>query len=225
MEILKYTTIVSVIFVTIAFLGSTPHSARGMYYVILLSVWYSIWKRSEVLRQALRRIPLWEFMIYFSLGLLMILFEETIAGISVNIGQSPNIPSLLASVPQYYANNLLLLPGFIIWWYLLLKRYAFTQKEVFILVGMFGIFAEKIYIHILNMPIMGISLILPTMFTYIIIILPSLLSLRSMSERSLHPILKYPLGFFFPIIISIPFLLIHSYMSSLWYIDPSILMQ
>lgn len=75
----------------------------------------------------------------------------------------------------------------------------------------------------MTLPIIGIPLIPVTMFTYIGIILLSYLSLATQGEKILHPVFRYSLGFFFPIVTSIPLILIHSYLSGLGYIDPSIL--
>ena len=134
------------------FLGATPSSARGFYYVIWLSFTYLVWMKKDLLRETFQTSPFGSFLTFLLLGISMILLEETIAGITVNILSSENLTSLLSTVPPYYANNLLLLPGFIIAWYILLRRYSYTQKEFLILVGLFGIFSEKIYIHILILP-------------------------------------------------------------------------
>lgn len=139
----------------------------------ILSGWKKIFSEKNV-----PKISFGSFLTFLLLGISMILLEETIAGITVNLLSSENLTSLLSKVPPYYANNLLLLPGFTIaFWYILLRRYSYTQKEFLILVGLFGIFSEKIYIHILTLPIIGIPLAPVTMLTYIGIILPSYLSL------------------------------------------------
>ena len=216
-------TLLSLIGVTIMFLGATPSSARGFYYVIWLSFTYLVWMKKDLLRGAFQKSPFGSFFTFLLLGISMILLEETIAGITVNLLSSENLTSLLSKVPPYYANNLLLLPGFIIAWYILLRRYSYTQKEFLILVGLFGIFSEKIYIHILTLPIIGIPLAPVTMLTYIGIILPSYLSLDKEWEKRLHPILRYSIGLLFPILVSIPFLALHGFLSNLGYIDPSIL--
>jgi hypothetical protein len=153
----------------------------------------------------------------------LILVEETIAGVVVNISLVENIDELGALVFQYYANNVFLLPGFIIGWYLLLRRYTYSLKEVFVLVGLFGLFAEKIYIHLMTIPVIGIPLILPTMFTYMAIIAPSLLSLPVFSTRKLPWVFRYVLGLIIPLAISIPFVLIHTKLSEMGLIDPTIL--
>lgn len=153
----------------------------------------------------------------------MIVIEEMFAAIAVNLVLVHNARELLASIPQYYAKNLLLLPGFIVAWYFLATRIRSPQKELFILVGLFGIFSEKIYIHILTIPILGIPLILPTMFTYIGISMPSVLSLQKMGERQLSGYVKYPLGILMPIIASMPFIVVHILLSKAGLIDPTVL--
>jgi hypothetical protein len=215
--------ILSVAFIVPAFLGGQPPSARGFYYVIWLAFTGLLWKNRERLESWLKSRNLPEFPLFLGLGLGMIIVEETIAGIVVNLLRVKSIGELLAAVPQYYANNLLLLPGFIIAWYLLLKRYAYSRAEVFALVGLFGIFSEKIYLYVLTIPIMGIPLLLPTMFTYIGIILPSLLSLRSPGARKWNRPARYLAGLVFPVIVSIPFILIHTLLTNAGFIDPQVL--
>ena len=216
-------TCICLIWVTIMFLWSSPSSARWFYYVIWLSFTYFVWKKRDALRLILQKSPLGSFLTFLLLGIMMILLEETFAGITVNLLSAPDLHTLLLKVPPYYANNLLTLPGFIIAWYILLKTYKYSQKEFFILIGLFGLFAEKIYTHVLTLPIIGIPLIPVTMLTYIGIILPSYLSLTKQSDKSGHPLLRYGLGLFFPILVTLPFLVIHWYLSELGYIDPSIL--
>jgi hypothetical protein len=75
----------------------------------------------------------------------------------------------------------------------------------------------------MTLPIIGIPLVPVTIFTYIGIILPSYLSLSVQGEKSLHPLIRYAVGFFFPILVSMPFIALHIYLSSLGYIDPSVL--
>jgi hypothetical protein len=115
------------------------------------------------------------------------------------------------------------LPGFIIAWYILLKRYEYSRTEVFTLVGLFGLFSEKIYIHVLTVPIMGIALLLPTMFTYIGIILPSILSLPTHGTRRQTSVIRYFTGLIVPIIMSMPFVFLHTLLTNAGWLDPTIL--
>ena len=220
---IRVALITSVLFVVVAFLGGEPASARGFYYLLWLSFTGWVWARRDTVGPWLRSRPLPEFPLFVGLGLLMIILEETLAGILVHLLSAPSAAELLGAVPQYYFNNLFLLPGFIIAWYLLLKLCDYSRTEVFVLVGLFGLFAEKIHLHVLAFPILGIALILPTMFTYMGIILPSLLSLRSHGTRRWHWSIRYSVGFLFPILVSIPFLMVHGWLTEAGFIDPGIL--
>ncbi len=217
----------SVIFVVLGFLGGEPASARGFYYAVWLLATAWLWKKRDRLGAWLQRQSLSDFALFMGCGILMILAEETLAGIFVNLLSAKSLGELLASIPPYYANNLLLLPGFILAWYLLLRRYAYTNAEVFTLVGLFGLFSEKTYLHVLNFPVMGGALILPTMFTYMGIIIPSVFALRSRRAitpvRTLNRPLRLLVGFVFPIIVSIPFVFIHTLLTNAGLMDPTIL--
>ncbi len=213
--------IVSIVFLVVGFLFL--HSARGFYYVLWLTVVWLVWRRRAAIRILLQRSPFGGFVTFMGLGLVMILVEETFASVTVNILQVSSFSALLGAIPQYYANNLLLLPGFMVGWYILLRRYSYSEKEVFILVGLFGLFSEKIYVHLLTIPLFGIPLILPTMVTYIGIILPSLLSLRLVATKPLPPVVRYVIGLLFPLLVTIPFLVLHGALTQLGVVDPTVL--
>ncbi len=213
----------SVFFVTIAFLGGEPSSTRGFYYMVWLSVFAYFWRKKELFAEYVQERGYGGFSLFYGLGLLMIVVEETFAGIAVNLLQSHTLLELFASIPQYYLNNVLLLSGFIVAWYFLIKNYRYSTREVFVLVGLFGLFSEKIYIHILTIPIMGIALVLPTMFTYMGIIAPSLVSATQKGTRELSRPVRYAVGILLPVIVSIPFVLVHAALSKAGIIDPLVL--
>ena len=221
--LLKVIVGLSALFCTVAFLGGEPSSARGLYYIIWLSLSYYLFKKREYISVYLRRSPFSGFVTFVGLGIIMILVEETFAALAVNLLRVSSFFELLASIPQFYANNLLLLPGFIVAWYFLASRIAYTRKEIFILVGLFGLFSEKIYMHVLTIPILGIPLIPITMLAYMGIILPSLLSLRETGTREVPSYVRYFIGILFPIMMSVPFFLIHGYLVGLGYIDVTVL--
>lgn len=217
-------TILSTLLVTVMFLGGDPSSLRGFYYIFWLWFWYfSIWKHRDTFSLRLQRLPFWGLINFLILGILMILMEETIAGTMVHILQTHDISSLWAKILQYYANNLLLLSGYIIGWYFLLRRYTYSLREIIFLVGIFGLYAEKIYVHVLAIPILGIPLVLPTVFTYFFILYPSILSLTPRETIEISRPKRYLLWIIVPLIASVPLILIHTYLSWLWYIDPTIL--
>ena len=215
--------VLSVTFLAAAFMGGDPPSARGFYYVTWLAFIWLLWKRRGPLETWLQSRTLPDLFLFVGLGLIMIIIEETIAGITVHLLSVKSPTELPVLVAQYYANNLLRLPGFIIAWYILLKRYEYSRTEVFTLVGLFGLFSEKIYIHVLTIPIMGIALLLPTMFTYIGIILPSILSLPAHDTRRQKSVGRYFTGLIFPIVMSMPFVFIHTLLTNAGWLDPTIL--
>lgn len=220
---LSILVIVSTLVVTIIFLSLD--SARGFYYIFWLGCSYKIWKHRDSLRKLFLKSPFWKSATFIGLGIGMIFIEETFAGVSVHLLWSESIIELIKKIPPYYANNLLTLPGYIIGWYMLLSRYRYTQREFFFLVGCFGIFAEKTFNYTFSLPIIGIPLLVVNFFTYIGIILPSYIFLGNPGKHILHPIIRSPLGFLFPILISVPLIFIHTYLAELGYIDPSILSQ
>ena len=141
----------------------------------------------------------------------MVLCEEIIAGTAMNLGIADSVGDILLGIRQFIAFNILALPGFIIAWYILLKHCIYTRQEVFILSGIFGILSEKLFRHV-DYPIMIALLILPTMFTYAIIIAPSVMSYRGTGAKPRPKIVRYLLGIFFPFVVSIPFVLLVMYL-------------
>jgi hypothetical protein len=119
-----------------------------------------------------------EFKKFYLLGVVAICIEETFAGISMHLATADSFGDILIGVRQFISFNLMALSGFVIGWYLLLKTFVYDRKEIFVLAGLFGLFAEKIYVHIFSIPIMGLLLILPTVFTYALIIAPSVVGHR-----------------------------------------------
>lgn len=222
-KLLLFALILSVAFVVVAFLGGEPPSARGFYYLIWLTFTGFLWNKREQWAAWLKKQNLPGFPLFVGLGLIMILLEETIAGITVHFFSIKNALELLTVVPPYYINNLFLLPGFIIAWYILLKYFHYSQTEVFTLVGLFGLFSEKTYLHVLGFPILGTALLLPTMFTYMGIIMPSVVSIDSQGTRRWNKPIRYLIGLVFPVIMSMPFVFVHTLLAEAGLIDPTIL--
>lgn len=185
------------------------HHFLALYYVVwIFLVGGFLWKKKVKVEEKLAQLKIGSFKKFILLGVIMIFLEETLAGISMHLSTAHNSRDLIVGVLQFWAFNLLALPGFIIGWYLLLCKYNYSRREVFVLVGLFGLFSESVVSKILANPIMGTVLILPTMFTYSIIIAPSIMSFRGGEKKSIPVLYRYIIGFFFPIIVSLPFLLI-----------------
>lgn len=205
---------ISVILLNIIFI-SRPEGASflALYYIVwLFGVGTFFLKRQDRITQKLVAWKAGRFVKFMCLGLCMIVLEEIFAGISMHLAVAKSLTDILAGIVQFWAFNLLALPGFILGWYLLLRYIEYSRKEVFLLVGLFGLFSEKTLLHVMSMPVMGLLLVLPTMFTYMLIIAPSVVSFEPGSQRRLPRLLRYPLGLLFPIATSIPFVTLLIYL-------------
>jgi hypothetical protein len=183
------------------------HRFLGFYYILWVGGvgWY-IWRHKEKLEERLVAWNMGGFKKFLLLGIIMILIEETFAGFSLNLGVHTSLWSFVKVILQCYALNLFALPGFIIAWYILLRKVVYTRKEVFVLVGLFGLYSEKIYTYVFVFPLAALFLILPTMFTYAVIIAPSIMSFRGMGTKTLPSALRYTFGLILPFIVSVPFI-------------------
>lgn len=185
------------------------HRYLGFYYILLLGVVGTyIWRNRVSIEEKLVAWDIGPFKKFLFLGIGMILLEETFAGFSLNLGVHNSLPAFIKVILQCWALNLFALPGFIIAWYLLLKRYVYTRMEVFVLVGLFGLYSEKIYKYIVTFPLMALFLLLPTMVTYAVIISPSVMSFRNFGTKVLPWYQRYLLGIIIPFLVSIPFIAI-----------------
>ncbi len=102
--------ILSVIFLAAAFMGGDPASARGFYYVIWLAFIWLLWKKRGPLEIWLQSRTLPGFFLFVGLGLMMIIIEETIAGITVHLLSVKSLSELPALIIQYYASDILPTP-------------------------------------------------------------------------------------------------------------------
>lgn len=187
--------------------------ALALYYILwICGVGVCIWKKRDYIEQNLVSWNVSTYTKFILLGLGMILLEETIAGISMHLIIANDLTDIMRGVLQFWAFNLLALPGFIIAWSFLLSKIAYTRQEVFILVGLFGVFSEKTSFKIMAFPVAGLALVLPTMLTYMIIIAPSVMSFRGTTALPRPRWFKYTLGIVAPLVVSIPFVLVLTYL-------------
>ncbi len=209
-------TIITILVISIILLNViliiNDGSFLATYYLIwVLLIGKLLWKYRSRVETYLVSLKVGDFKKFLFLGLGMVLCEEIIAGTAMNLGIADSVGDILLGVRQFIAFNILALPGFIIAWYILLKRYIYTRPEVFILSGFFGILSEKLFRHTEH-PIMIALLILPTMFTYAIIIAPSVMSFRGLGAKPKSKVVRYMLGIFFPFVVSVPFVLLVMYL-------------
>ncbi len=203
--------------IALLFLVFIPNgSFQPLYYVLwVLGVGGYVYRNHERIQQRFQSWNIGPFKKFLGIGIGVILLEEMFAALAMHGFRYLTTVSLLTyprDVLQFWALNLLALPGMIIAWYLLLKRYAYTKREIFVLAGLFGLFAEKVHEHLVSFPLAGLLLIAPTMFTYGVIILIPTLSLDHTAGRQSHWLIRYGLGLIVPFICSIPGIGILSYL-------------
>lgn len=191
----------------------SAHSFMAFYYIIWIGgVGSLVWKYRNEIEVKLNRwslSPVYKFLI---LGFGMTLTEEALAAFSIHLSSSLTLASYLHFVSQFWATNMLALVGFVIGWWLLLSRFEYSRREVFIISGIFGLYAEHILRFLSAFPTAGVLLILPTIFTYGVIITPSLLSVRFSDKRKLPVVVRYILAPLALFLMSIPFVVILSFL-------------
>lgn len=193
-------------------------SFQPLYYVLwVIGVGGYVYRNHEALEQRFQRWNVGPFKKFLLLGIGAILTEEVFASTSMHLMRyitTGNFSTYFHDVLQFWALNLLTLPGLIIGWYLLLKWFSYTRKEIFILAGLFGLYAEKIYQHIVAYPTIAWLLIVPTVFTYGVIVSIPALSVDTMRGRNTNSFVRYLLAFVIPFICIIPFIAIALYIKA-----------
>ena len=179
------------------------------YYIFWGGGWgWYIWRHKEKLEERLVAWNMGGFKKFLLLGIIMILIEETFAGFSLNLGVHTSLWSFVKVILQCYALNLFALPT--LFFYTTLFRESEERRVgksvVFVLVGLFGLYSEKIYTYVFVFPLAALFLILPTMFTYAVIIAPSIMSFRGMGTKTLPSALRYTFGLILPFLVSVPFI-------------------
>jgi hypothetical protein len=190
-------------------------SFQPLYYVLwVLGVGGYVYRNQAFVKSKLQSLPFGRFGNYLCISVGLILLEEIFASTAMHLMRyisTGSFTTFFTDVLQFWMVNLLALPGMFLAWYVLLRQYSYSHTEIFWLAGLFGLFSEKIYLHVVAYPVFGWALIMPTIFTYgLLILLPSI-SLRELSERVENRALRYTLAFVLPIIFSIPFIGVLSY--------------
>jgi len=102
---------------------------------------------------------------------------------------------LIVRILQHWSFNIFAFTGFIVGIYFLTKWFKYTEKEIFVLAGAWGIFAERIYAVALSNPIAFVLYVPITIFVYGVIITPAMFSITHVGKRKLTPFLRYPLTY------------------------------
>lgn len=180
------------------------HSYISVYYVLWLGVFgiFFVSRREQIVSWlAARRLA--QPAKFLLLGYGAVLLEEFFVAIVHSLTEGFTLAGFFLRLGQFWAFNVLAFTGFIIGWYVLLKRYRYSTAEVFLLVGAWGLFSEHTLSFLAASPIAAVLLILPTMSTYNLIIAPAIASLSAPGQSEMIAWKKYPYSFLLLFVLSI----------------------
>jgi hypothetical protein len=181
-----------------------------VYYPLWVGVVGSFaWWNRERIRRALRNWRVGETKKFFMLGFGAVLAEEILAALANHLTEGFSPLVFLARIGQFWMLNIFTFSGFILGWYIVLRVFAFSGREVFYIAGGWGLYAEKILFAIPSNPLFFIFTCVPTILTYGLIIMPAVLGrMPTCKGRRLHPVLKYPMTYLLIFVLSIPGILV-----------------
>ena len=168
-----------------------------IYYFIvwILVIGSLIWCFRQLIKNRVstwRTSPLFKF-IFLAYG--MVLFEELIAAFSLHLSEGFYLPLYLERVGQFWLLNILAFTGIIFATYFLYTRLRYSQTEMFMLIGIWGLYAEHTYVAIFGNPIAFLALLPFIVITYGLIFTPALWSIGRPGTRHMNPVIKYFLTF------------------------------
>lgn len=168
----------------------------AFYYVVWIGGFGGLlWNYRAAVEKALQRWALHPLLKFLLLGYGAVLLEEILAAFSNNLTEGFSLPLFLLRISQFWAFNILAFTGLIVGWYVLLRYVRFSRREVFYLSGAWGVYAEHLYVHAFTNPIAFACLLLPTIFTYGVIMAPAMMSVRSSGTQTFPAFIKYCIAF------------------------------
>lgn len=174
------------------------------FYVWLIVFGLPVWFCRRRIRDLLLKWKMKGLTKFLLLGYGMVLLEEIFAALFNHLSEGFSLLLYLQRIGQFWALNILAFTGFVVGWWVLTSRLKYSDSEVFYLAGVFGLYSERVYAHLIS-NILAVLLFAPlVIFTYGLIITPALLSVEQPGTKHMHPALKYPLSLAVVFIISIP---------------------
>ncbi|MBE3134680.1 MAG: hypothetical protein IMZ55_14515 [Acidobacteria bacterium] len=132
---------------------------------------------------------------FLILGYGMVLFEEIFAALANHLSEGFQFLVFIERIGQFWALNIFAFTGFIVGWYVLLSRVAYTNREVFYLSGAWGLFAEHVYRALFTNPMAFLLIAALEILTYGLIIMPAMLSMAPRGQRHIARPWKYLLTY------------------------------
>lgn len=142
---------------------------------------------------------------FFAAGYAMVLFEEIFAALVNNISEGFTIMLFLERILQFWAFNLFAFSGMFVAWFLLRQYFLYSNKEVFYVTGIFGVYVELLSKGIHD-TFSLILLIIPMIFVYGLIVTPMALVSMPGKVRLESYIVRYLVPLLFIFLSSLPFM-------------------
>ncbi|MFH1256622.1 MAG: hypothetical protein V1494_05005 [Candidatus Diapherotrites archaeon] len=175
-------------------------------HLLLFFVGVPIWIYRQKIRAFLGAWKLGGFKKFLLLGYGMVLLEEVLVALVHSLNEGFTLALFLQRIGQFWAFNLLAFTGLILAWHLLTSRIKFSFNEAFYLVGIFGLFSERVIFLIFSNPAAFAFAAAPMIFVYGLILTPALFSAEKTGiegKKEIHPLLKYALSLVLPFLLAI----------------------
>lgn len=188
------------------YLLSVSWNTHILYLFLLLilggiPVYYSREKISSLVNS--QKIPL--VLRFFGAGYLMVLFEEIFAAFANNLHEGFGVALFGERILQFWAFNIFAWSGIFVAWFFLRRYFSYSNKEVFYLTGIFGVYVELLSKG--TGDIFSLTLlIVPMMFVYGLIASPMSFVVMKGERRIENKFMRYILPVLVIFICSVPFM-------------------
>lgn len=185
---LRWPTALSLAFLVVA-LWLDARSLIPVYHCIMLGL---VLPMVHMYRQRLARqlssLPFGSFWRIILLGYMAVVFEETLVGALHALQEGGEWGALPIRIGQFIFFNLFAFTGLIFGMAFLHRLTRFGRFDLFLLCGLWGVFAEGLIFKLPGSPIVASLLLIPTMAVYALIMLPGQLSAPQPDHQKQWPL-------------------------------------
>ncbi|MFX1258567.1 MAG: hypothetical protein ACFFAN_11950 [Promethearchaeota archaeon] len=175
------------------------------FFVWILCFGTFFWINKDFIKEKLRSWKVNSFFKFLIIGVGMVLLEEIFAALFNHLSEGFSFNLFLLRILQFWLFNVIVFTPWFIIWFILLKKFKYSVREVFYLAGICGLIFESIFFLLFLNPL-GFLFITPlVIFTYGILIFPSVMGLEEecLSKKKINIFLKYVLSIIAPVLCSI----------------------
>lgn len=145
-------------------------------------------------------------LVYFVSAYFMVLFEETLAALTWSLIEGFSLGLFIVRIGQFWAFNVIVFSGVIIGMYMCNRFRLLGKKELFVLIALFGTYAEHLYTQ--GSPVVFFVYAPIVMLIYYLIFSPAITVLPLREIRTIHPFFRYMCSLIIVGIISLPFVIV-----------------